>query len=492
MLDEKLDAYLMLYVRRELRPFKISDVIHFLRESGIAVSSAEIKSLLDTHPYVFHLSKKEYITRAGCFTGRVFSIKPTKLEIDNGILIPGDRFMPFSDMEMLPNELSLIYNGNIVLQKTGTYPLTELMSHYQLYGEEYAAQFLAMDPCNRETDYSANDFMLPAKLDLTVYDFSRIYEESGFVYGDRLVFTLMDWDQGVFSVKALCERKDNPFEKSEYEKLRSKWFSVFEKALKNSFEMNGPGSSIEEQLAMTYLYAMKELSVPYCGSIEEFLQKSKTIAITDYGVESRLWIVGEQIPAVGNWSKSEDVEKYSDNTLYKIIGLPIADSIVNAFIMDSLYRDETDASSVLPRIIKKPTILNRMQEEMFLLHLHRLHDIIRKSYNKFADYKIGKIRQDTLSFYSDLLMIICELDRCTDAVANMPQQELVILSQLFGHTSKLIESLLFQPNVTDKDLSTFRLSLEGMEFSFGEIRKPLEAVIKKDRMNGFSISRNKG
>ena len=89
-------------------------------------------------------------------------------------------------------------------------------------------------------------------------------------------------------------------------------------------------------------------------------------------------------------------------------------------------------------------------------------------------------------------MIICELDRCTDAVADMPQQELVILSQLFGHTSKLIESLLFQPNVSDKDLSTFRLSLEGMEFSFGEIRKPLEAVIKKDRMNGFSISRNKG
>ena len=262
--------------------------------------------------------------------------------------------------------------------------------------------------------------------------------------------------------------------------------------MKNSFEMKGPGSSIEEQLAMTYLYSMKDLSVPYCGSVEEFLQKSKTIAITDYGVESRLWIVGEQIPAVGNWSKSEDLEKYSENTLYKIIGLPIADSIVNAFIMDSLYRDETDASEILPRIIKKPTILNRMQEELFLLHLHRLHGIIRKSYNKFADYKIGKIRQDTLSFYSELLMIICELDRCTDAVADMPQQELVILSQLFGHTSKLIESLLFQPNVSDKDLSTFRLSLEGMEFSFGEIRKPLEAVIKKDRMNGFSISRNKG
>ena len=83
MLDEKLDAYLMLFVRQELRPFKTSDIIHFLRNSGIEVSSADIKSLLDTHPYVFHLSKKEYISRAGCFTGRLLSIKPTKFEIDN-------------------------------------------------------------------------------------------------------------------------------------------------------------------------------------------------------------------------------------------------------------------------------------------------------------------------------------------------------------------------------------------------------------------------
>ena len=49
-----------------------------------------------------------YITKAGCFTGREFGIKPSKYEIDHNILIVGHRCVPFVDGDVLPFEIKFI------------------------------------------------------------------------------------------------------------------------------------------------------------------------------------------------------------------------------------------------------------------------------------------------------------------------------------------------------------------------------------------------
>lgn len=487
MIEDQIENLLNSLIRKELNMFTVKTVQGKLAEHGIKLPAQEITSYLQMHPYVTQLANKKYITRAGCFTGRFFSIKPTKYEIENGILIPGDRCMPFIDPQMLPDELTFVYNGMTVPKCSGEYKTTELLDHYILYGEEYSAQYLAMDPCNREEDYSVNGFELPSHMKLTVIDMAELYKSWNFQHGDRLVLFVIDWDKGVISLSPQLTRKDNPFEQTAAEEKRKKWYSAFNREIVSAFEKFGPGGSMEEQLAAAFLGDLSALTDVYCGSVEEFLEQSENVGIVEYGVESRLWLNDSEIPAAGNWAADCDDAEVMAGTLYGVFGLPMPDYIIEAFIMDSLYQKEETSMKIFKRILPDESLLSPFQQSLLILHLERQHAIIKKSYNWFADYEIGDIRNQALKLYSQLLCLICELDRCNISVDRFPQQELVILSQLYGHTGKLIETLLSQNGISDKDISAANLSLEGMNFSFSEIQGPLRAALKQHQKNAFSI-----
>ena len=487
MFDEQIENLLNSLIRKELSMFSVKSVQSMLAEKGIKIPAQEITSFLQMHPYVTQLTNKKYITRAGCFTGRFFSIKPTKYEIEQGILIPGDRCMPFTDPQMLPDELTFVYNGMSVSKCSGDYNTSELLDHYILFGEEYSAQYLAMDPCNATQDFSANGFELPSKMKLTVLDMSELYKSWEFLAGDRLVLFVNDWDKGVVSLSPQLIRKENPFEQTTAEEKRKKWFDVFNGEILSSFDRFGPCGSMEEQLAAAFLGNIPALTDAYCGSVEEFLEQSETVSITEYGVESRLWRKGNEIPAAGNWVSDTDDADAMAGTLYGVFGLPMPDYIIQAFVLDSLYKKEETGRKIFKRILPDESLLSPFQQSLLILHLERQHAIIKKSYNWFADYEIGDIRNRALELYSQLLCLICELDRCNISVERFPQQELVILSQLYGHTGKLIETLLFQNGISDKDISAANLSLEGMNFSFSEIQGPLRAALKQHQKNAFSI-----
>ncbi len=487
MLEEQIENLLNSLLRKELNMFSVKNIQSLLAEQGIKLPAQEVTAYLQVNPYVTQLSNKKYLTRAGCFTGRFFSIKPTKYEIEQGILVPGDRCMPFVDPQMLPDELDFSFNGTSIPHCTGEYNTSELLDHYILYGEEYSAQYLAFDPCNNEEDYSANGFELPPKMKLTVLDMAALYESWNFQFGDRLVLYVCDWDKGIISLSPNLIRKENPFEQTAAEEKRKNWYTEFEKCILESFENAGPCGSMEEQLASAFLCDIPGLTDMYCGSVEEFLEQTEQIGIVEYGVESRLWKTDSEIPAAGNWVNESDDTEVMAGTLYGVFGLPMPDYIVEAFILDSLYQKEETSEKIYSRILSDDSLLSPFQQSLLILHLQRQHDIIKRTYNWFADYEIGEIRNRALKLYSQLLCLICELDRCNVPVDRFPQQELVILSQLYSHTGKLIEALLFQKSISEKDISAASLSLEGMNFSFGEIQGPLRIALKQHQKNAFSI-----
>ena len=69
----------------------------------------------------------------------------------------------------------------------------------------------------------------------------------------------------------------------------------------------------------------------------------------------------------------------------------------------------------------------------------------------------------------------------------LPQQPLLVLSQLFGHVARMLESLVFPVSLSDKDLSGMKLSLEGMQFTFEELQDELSAPIQKLRKDKFTV-----
>ena len=480
MIEERMELDVELFLRQRITTFTIRTLRQHLEKQGYTSFPDNFDSYIDSHPNVFKVSKKQYLTRAGCFTGRFFAIKPTQYEIENGILIPGDRCMPFVDQEMLPDELTFFVDNKIVKQKIGEFPLTELLKHYNLYGEEYSAQYLAMDSSNADKNFAETDFMLPSVMKLTVLDMKALYKKWKFAYGDWIRVYVVDWDDGMLVMEPRCEHKTNRFEETAAEQERAEWNKAFEKALEESLRTYGPCGSIEEQLACVFVDNMYTLTGPECGSVEEYLEWSDKIGLVEYGVESRLWFVGEEVPATGKWGGEPEMQNITEGTLYDTFNLPIPEFMLEAYIRDSLYLKEKDSAGILPRIVNDCGFLNKWQEGFLLLRLHRQREQISKKYNWFADYEVGEVRHKALELYSKILTLICRLDRCTVPVQRMPQHELIVLSQLFGHTAKLISGLLFQKNLSDKELDSSRLSVEGMEFSFEDIKPALEAVTKRD------------
>ena len=480
MVDEVMEFDVELFLRQRITTFTLRTLRQYLEKQGIVSLPDNFDAYIETHPNVFKVSKKQYLSRAGCFTGRYFAIKPTQFEIDNGILIPGDRCMPFVDPEMLPDELTFYVDNKMVETFVGEFPLPELLKHYNLYGEEYSAQYLAMDSSNADKNFAENDFMLPSVMKLTVLDMKALYKKWEFAYGDWLRLYVVDWDDGVLVMEPRCERKTNRFEETDAEQARANWNKTFEKAMSDSLRMYGPCSSIEEQLAYVFVDNMFSLTGQDCGSVEEFLCQSDKIGLMEYGVESRLWFTNEDVPAAGKWGGEAEGQNITEGTLYDTFNLPIPEFMLEAYIRDSLYLKESDSAQILPRIVNDCGYLNKWQEGLLLLRLHKQREQVSKKYNWFADYEVGEVRHRALELYSKILSLVCRLDRCPVPVQNMPQHELIVLSQLFGHTAKLISGLLFQRNLSDKELDSSRLSVEGMEYSFDDIKPALEAVTKRD------------
>ena len=63
-------------------PFTTEALRSFIEKTGNKISYAECKEFLCASPYVFELQKDVFLTRAGAFLGKKFSIKPTQEEIE--------------------------------------------------------------------------------------------------------------------------------------------------------------------------------------------------------------------------------------------------------------------------------------------------------------------------------------------------------------------------------------------------------------------------
>ena len=344
-----------------------------------------------------------------------------------------------------------------------------------------------MNNVNNQEDLISNSISFPNNFNLTVIDMKLVYEQSNFSYGDRLSMFVIDWDKGIVHLEADTCKKENPFVLTNEEKDRDAWYKVADNKLKESFLQYGPTTSIEQQLATFYVDNMGLLAIKNSGSLEELVENSKQIAICEYGVESRLWIKDQAIPVLGNWCIDEDVNEVAESELYNLCGIPIPHFILDAYVLDGLFSKKSAVEDILSSIIVDDTILHKNEQKSLILHIKQRHDIIINNYNWFADYEVAELRHDSLVLYSKILFLVCEIDKCVQEVNSLPQNEIVVLSQLFGHIGKIIEAITFQKNIQDKDLASLRLSLEGMEFAFSEIENLLKNAIDLNLKNGFKV-----
>ena len=475
------------FLRTYTNQFSVKDMHRVCTSLGFDFTNDEILSFLESNPLVFPLAKKSYITRAGVFTGEIFSIKPTPREFEQGMVVVGSRCIPFADAEMLPHELSF-YSENVKLKsKTGVFDSASAFSFYRLYGEEYIPQYLAMDPVNAELKLEDNDYAVPSRINLSGFDISLLVKKYGFTVGDRLLCCISDWDKGRINVAVVPEHKDK-FDPGETGEERYRWYSCFENALLESFKRHGPCSSIEEQLTNVFL-ENRHLPCSFtCGSVEEYLSRyAKKVAEEPFGVETRLWYKDEEVPAVGEWNRSamaRDVEYDSlDEVQKRFFSIP--PFIFDQFILNTLYARTDDLSGIVDMIFPDREVFNEGAEKELLLLLEQRRDILKKNYNWFADRIPGKVRQRAIALFAKVSFLVFKVDNTT-GLDDFPQQELVILSQLYGHLLKMLQDIADEA-VPEEELQNLHLSLEGMEWNYDEIYGGITAALARSELNRFKV-----
>ena len=450
----------------------------FLKSSGVKITKDNARILLDSSEMVFSLINDEYITRAGVFLGRWFSFKPTAEELQKGYIILGHRCIPFVNPDVPPDKLN-VTDGQLIIQpKPVTFSMNLALDTFALYGEGFVIPAIFNDHSNTKLPLSSVQYGMPAEIDLTAWPVSRIIGGKNIKLGDRILGRVVDWAGNVVELSVLPANSSSEISAEDIE--REEWYSIFEKGLLQSFESSGPEQSIEQQLAFLFLENQNELCKKTCGSTEEFLKHTKKIGFSPYGVESRIWYANTPVPYIGNWNKNYSAESLFSN-MTMIFSPEIIDAYLENFIFDHRERNSKETlDELVDEIFPNVLHMTDAERKLVLLNIEKRHAILDKVYNQFADYKLAPIRQKVLDLFSEVSLLLCSIGCSGLKLEDFPQQELIILVQLFGHIARIVEEMESDFLKDCFPYDDVQLSLDGMEETFedigGILHRSLDAI----------------
>lgn len=468
-------------------PFTVRDAVAYIRQqdsTGFRRLTEEAKAFITSRHLAFPLEKDRWLSRRGYFESARFAIKPSRIEILNGILIPAHRCVPFANPLLLPHEYRFYWHGEVLPPTTSEGPPEDFYPYYSIFGEEYAPQYIARDNAENERAFNADPYEDPPEVSVRTVDLRSFYRENSFVPGNRLVVRVTDWKTGAFEIEGVEKNSWEP------ETLKA-WGEALERGFYTSFEKIGPGSSTEDQIAFAFWYGGKELKDVPAYSLEEFLyEKTDRIETVPFGMETRYWYAGKEIPDRGPWS---EVAGPPDKTeLEEILfqyGIPISEYVIQSYIRDSIYRGEGNLSLLLERIAPRPITL-RMEDEVYLSHyIMEMFPIIQKTYNIFTDKAMGPLRQRVGELHTAVVALVSRLSSGDINPSWLPKHTFVMLSQIQNHAAHLLEDLDVEEIEDESELDSIENALDGMIETYEDIKERIDASLKDFRYASLSVLR---
>jgi hypothetical protein len=357
---------------------------------------------------------------------------------------------------------------------------------FALYGEGYVIPYIINDKSNETVSLASVQYSLPTEITLTSWPLKSIAGNEEIKYGDRILCRVIDWAESI--VEMSVQKVVNDEMIISHDSIeRENWYTYFENGLLKSFDKNGPAGSIEEQLAFLYLENQEELCIKNCGSAEEFLKHTTKIGFSPYGVEARIWKNGEDVPYVGKWNQN-----FSGDALLSDMSVMFVPQVIDAYLEDFIWDNlkstkKREVEDLVNWIFPQGLHLSGEERHLLVLNLQNRLDIIEKDYSQFSDFGIAPIRKRMLKLFSNVNELVCDIAGSNVSVMDFPQQELVILSQLFSHIVHLledVENLVLREQFPVDDVS---LSLNGMEETFEDIVYTLKSALESNKYKGFGL-----
>nr|MCR5400246.1 hypothetical protein [Treponema sp.] len=447
--------------------FTLDEFYHYVRSHGIRINKTQCNDILHSSDYVFSLINNEFITRSGVFVGRWFSFMPSKEEVQKGHILLGHRCMPFINPEVPPDSIMVTTKMNSVKSTSTVFSMNLAMDVFALFGEGYVLPYILNDRANKKVPLSSVQYSMPSEVELTSWPLDQISPDYKFQYGDRLLARVINWEENLIELSVL-KAESNSSSVSEQELDREDWYTHFENGFLESIEKNGPSASIEQQLAFLFLEYQEELCVKNCGSVEEFLKHTRKISFAPYGVESRIWKTGESVPYIGSWN-----HEFSSDVVFSDLSMIFTPQIIDCYIKNSIFEnrnnDSIDFAELVRQIFPSSLRMSAAERKLLLLNIEKRHAIIAKDYNDFFEQKIIPVRKRIVELFSQISSLLCSIGCSGLKMEDFPQQELVILVQLFNHLIKIIEEIENDCTSESFPVDDVSLSLSGMDETFYDI-----------------------
>lgn len=475
------------YLREQEGIFTVDDLCKAVKAKGVKITKTDALDLLRSSDLVFPLVNNEFITRSGVFLGRWFSFKPSKEEVEKGFFMLGHRCMPFVNFEISPDNIEVITtDGKTIPSYPTEFSLNLAFDVFAMFGEGYVIPYVFNDKANTKVPLSSVQYSLPQNITLTSWAIKDLPGGDSFKYGDRILCRTVDWHESVVEMSIL-KNESTELCVSRAAIEREQWYSDFENGLLQSFDRNGPGTSIEEQLALLFLENQENLCIINCGSCEEFLRHTRKIGFSPFGVETRIWRTGESVPYVGVWNQGAEKD-----IILSEMAMTFTPQVIDAYLENSIYEEKNgkeleSIEDLSLKIFPQSLKMSSDERKLILLNIEKRRDILNKNYNQFSDYKIAQCRKRILELFSEVSNLLCDIGSSGIKANDFPQQELVVLSQLFGHIVRLleeVENVLLRDQFPIDDVS---LSLDGMEDTFEGIYGVLKNSLEHNRKKGFEL-----
>jgi hypothetical protein len=491
------------FLENVTEPFSLDNITAFIRmveprrHSRLA---AEIESFIETRRLAFPLEgaagrggrsspgDKRWISRRGCFEPLKFVIIPTRVELANGILLPGDRCLPFANPLLLPHEYSFrwkrgprspsqeVPGGTTEGEPEDFYP------YYSLFGEEYAPQYVARDNPENEDAYNCDPYEDPPEVSVHTLDMRGIYRELSFVPGDGFIVSTLDWKEGVFELEKL---KKDAFSQKDLDE----WHKAADEGFIKSFEYLGPASSTEEQIAYAYWFGGERMRSLPAYTMEEYLyEKTDLIETVPYGIETRFWYAGKEIP---DRRDIEGVRSLPDRTVIEEIlyrrGVPVSEYVVQSFIRDALYRGERGIEPLIDRIIPRSAGLDNRDRGYLAEYVRDVKKEFSRVYSKFSDAAMGPLRERVGELHTAVIDLAIQLQKGDPDISWLPKHTFVVLSQIQGHAASVLEDLDSDEAPPRAELDAMENSVDSMIDTYEDLKELIDEATTGFRKNNIVL-----
>ena len=475
------------YLDNATEEFDLNDLASYIRklDSGkLSRLAAEAEAFINVRNLAFQSGPKSWISRRAFFEPLSFVISPTRLELTNGILIPGHRCVPFANPGLLPQEHCFYWHDSPVPYTTTEGPPEEFYPYYNIYGEDKAPQYVAGDNDANEEAFNSDPYDDPPEVSITTFDMRNIYRELSFVPGDRFLVRTRDWKEGNFTLEKIDK---NDWSASEL----GAWSKAAEEGFEESFNRLGPSYGTEEQIAYAYWYGPSRMRETPAYSLEDFLfEKTNRIEASDYGIEKRFWYAGREIPDLKELDPGSTPPDKTpvEEALYRL-KIPVSEYVVQSYVRDSLYREKGDVDLILARLIPSSVNVDSQDIRILIEYINAVLEDFRDFASPFSDKATGPVRQRAGELHTAVIDLAARLTKGDIDLSWLPRHTFIILSQIQSHTAGVLEDMDINEPPPEDEMEAIENFLDSMVETYEEIKEMIEEALDSFRRNSFALIR---